>query len=508
MNFPRASGVILHPTSLPSPFGIGDLGDGAGAFADFLAGTGTHLWQMLPLGPTGYGNSPYQSLSVFAGNTLLISPERLYEEGFLTADDTNNAPPFPADIVDFDAVNEYKRVLLKKSGEIFRRKASPAQQNDFAKFCSENADWLDTLALFMALREAHQLRAWNTWEEDIKFRRPEAIAAWSNRLAPEIQNHRYQQYQFFRQWRSLKEYCNNNEIKLIGDIPIFVAFDSADVWSHPELFQLDKEGNPIVVAGVPPDYFSKTGQLWGNPIYRWQDMAADGYRWWVERFRAAEKLVDIIRLDHFRGFVGYWEVPGGEKTAEKGNWVPGPGAALFRAVERALGSLPIIVEDLGVITPDVDALREELGLPGMRVLQFAFGNDAKSDAYKPHNYPRNCAAYTATHDNDTTVGWFCSTNPADTTQGMAVRIMERQNALKYTGTDGHEINWDFIRLAWMSVADTAVAPLQDVLGLGSEARMNRPGTAKGNWCWRFTPDMLRPQIRARLKEMNAIYGRI
>lgn len=507
MSFPRSSGIILHPTSLPSLFGIGDLGSEACSFADFLGETGTHLWQMLPLGPTGYGNSPYQSLSVFAGNPLLISPDRLIQEGSLLADDINDTPPFSRTSVEFEAAGNYKRNLFRKSWALFQKKANSRERDEFEAFCQGNANWLDTFALFMSLREAHNLKAWNTWEEDIKLRWPEAVAAWSKKLALEIQNHKYQQYQFFKQWRALKTYCNCRNIKLIGDIPIFVAFDSADVWSHPELFQLDKNGNPLVVAGVPPDYFTRTGQLWGNPIYRWDEMARDGYRWWVERFRAAEKLVDIIRLDHFRGFVAYWEVPGGEKTAEKGHWVPGPGAELFRAARRELGSLPVIVEDLGVITPDVDALREELGLPGMRVLQFAFGTDPKSDAYKPHNYQRKCAVYTATHDNDTTVGWFLSTNPADTTLGMAERQKERQNALKYTGTDGGEINWDFIRLALMSVADTALFPLQDVLGLGSEARMNRPGTARGNWGWRYTPEMLSPEIRVRLKEMNAIYGR-
>jgi 4-alpha-glucanotransferase len=507
MNFPRASGIILHPTSLPSHFGTGDLGDEAFSFADFLAGTGTHLWQTLPLGPTGFGNSPYQSLSVFAGNPLLISPERLLEDGLLSAGDIDSIPPFPVHTVNFEAVAEYKRILLKKSGEAFRGKATRTQRDDFDRFCDENAAWLNTFALFMALREAHETRPWNTWDEDIRFRRPEAIDACSKKLATQVWDNKFQQYLFFRQWYSLKDYCNRKQIKLIGDIPIFVAFDSADVWSHPELFQLDSDGNPTVAAGVPPDYFSKTGQLWGNPIYNWQNMAKDNYGWWVERLRAAEKLVDIIRLDHFRGFVGYWEVPSGEKTAEKGHWVSGPGVSLFHTVGRALGELPVIVEDLGVITPDVDALREELGLPGMRVLQFAFSDNAKSDVYKPHNYIRNCAVYTATHDNDTTKGWFSNIDTADSTHSSQAFIKEKQNALKYTGTDGREINWDFIRLAWMSVADTAIAPLQDILGLGSEARMNRPGIAKGNWGWRFTADMLNPELEARLKELNVVYGR-
>jgi 4-alpha-glucanotransferase len=359
----------------------------------------------------------------------------------------------------------------------------------------------------MALKEAHGLAAWNTWEEDIRRRHPKSLERWSKKLTHEIYCHKYQQYQFFRQWSELKKYCNERGIRFIGDMPIFIALNSAEAWSHPEMFYLDDSDNPTVVAGVPPDYFSKTGQLWGNPLYRWDVMARDGYAWWIERFRATRDMVDIIRLDHFRGFEKYWEIPATDTTALNGRWVPGSGAELFQAVQNALGALPIIAEDLGVITPEVDALREQFGFPGMRVLQFTFGSDPKADDYRPHNYPRNCVVYTGTHDNNTTIGWFRGEDVNDSTQSRKEREREKQVALKYLGTDGHEINWDFIRLALMSVADTAIIPMQDILGLGSEARMNLPGRAEGNWCWRFVPDMLTKEIKARLKKLTALSGR-
>jgi 4-alpha-glucanotransferase len=507
MSLPRASGILLHPTSLPSRFGIGDLGKEAYRFADFLASTGQHLWQVLPLGPTGYGNSPYQCLSVFAGNPLLISLERLIEDGFLDPAVLDDAPSPTETRVDYDAVIDFKIPLLNKSFETFLKKAVPDERQKFEAFCRHNASWLETYCLFMALKDAHGLAAWNAWEDDIRERHPTSLERWSTDLNQEMNHHKYQQYQFFKQWSELKKYCNELGIRFIGDIAIFVALDSAEVWSHPEMFYLDNEGTPTVIAGVPPDYFSKTGQLWGNPLYRWDVMASDGYQWWIERFRSTHGLVDIIRLDHFRGFEEYWEVPGTDITAMNGRWVSGPGAELFGAVHKTLGTLPIIAEDLGVITPEVDALRDQLDLPGMRVLQFAFGTDPKADDYRPHNYIRNCVAYTGTHDNNTTVGWFKGIDVEDSTQSREERETERRLALKYAGTDGHEINWDFIRLAFMSVADTAIIPMQDVLGLGSEARMNLPGIAEGNWCWRFVPDMLTEQIKAKLSESTAIYGR-
>jgi 4-alpha-glucanotransferase len=507
MSFPRASGILLHPTSLPGRFGIGDLGREAYRFADFLISCGVRLWQTLPLGPTGYGNSPYQCLSVFAGNPLLISLERLAEEGLLGHTDLENTPPFPGDKVNYGSVMDFKMPLLKKSFEAFEGTATQAEQRQFEVFCQQNAWWLETYALFMALRDAHNLAAWNTWEKDIRTRQPKSLEHWGKKLGREILYHKYQQYQFFKQWLALKSYCNERGLKFIGDMPIFVALDSAEVWSHPEMFYLDDRGKPTVVAGVPPDYFSQTGQLWGNPLYRWAVMATDGYSWWIDRFRIACTLADVVRIDHFRGFEKYWEIPATDTTAINGRWVDGPGASLFQAVQSALGTLPIIAEDLGVITPEVHALREQFDFPGMRVLQFAFSQDPGAEQYRPHNYPRNCVVYTGTHDNNTTIGWFRGEDVSDSTHSTEEREKEKQFALKYLGTDGHEINWDFIRLAFMSVADIAIIPLQDILGLGSEARMNIPGKKEGNWCWRFTSDMLTREIKDRLKEMVTLYGR-
>jgi len=507
VNPSRSSGILLHTTSLPGRFGIGDLGSEAYRFVDFLADTGQRLWQVLPLGPIGHGNSPYQCHSVFAGNPLLISLETLVEEGDLAPVDLKDVPLFPEHRVDFDAVIAFKMPLLKKSFEVFESKAGSAQHSAFESFCKEKTSWLDDYALYMALREAHGFVAWNMWEKDIRMRHPGAVKLWNKKLVREIRYHKYQQYQFFRQWAKLKKYCHDRGIRLFGDMPIYVSLDSDTVWLHPELFYLDESGRPTLVAGVPPDYFSATGQLWGNPLYCWDLMAQDGYAWWIERIKATLSLVDIVRIDHFRGFEKYWEVSGGDATARNGRWVPGPGADLFEAIKNALGDMPIIAEDLGVITPEVDALRERLGFPGMRVLQFAFGTDPKADDYRPHNYPRNCVVYTGTHDNNTTIGWFREEVLGDTTQSREVREAEKRLALKYMGSDGKEVNWDFIRLALMSVADTAIIPLQDVLGLGAEARMNRPATASGNWAWRFTRDMLTGEIKARLREMTTIYGR-
>lgn len=507
MNFPRASGILLHPTSLPGRFGIGDLGSEAYEFVDLLVSTGQRLWQTLPLGPTGYANSPYQCLSLFAGNPLLVNLERLVEDGFLESADLENAPPFPEKTVDYGSVIKFKMPLLKKSFETFEGKAARREQKQFKTFCRQNARWLDTYSLFMALKEAHGLAAWNTWEQDIRNRQPKSLKHWSKNLNREIRYHKYQQYQFFKQWSELKKYCNKHEIKFIGDMPIFVALDSAEVWSHPDMFYLDDGGKPTVVAGVPPDYFSETGQLWGNPLYRWHVMARDAYAWWIDRFRAASRLADIIRLDHFRGYEEYWEVPATDTTAANGRWVPGPGAKLFQAVQDALGSPPIIAEDLGIITPAVEALRDQFGLPGMRVLHFSFGSGPKANEYRPYNYPRNCVVYTGTHDNNTTVGWFTGDDVEDSTQSKEERDREKQAALTYLGTNGREINWDFIRLALTSAADTAVIPMQDILGLGSEARMNTPGKAQGNWCWRLTRDILTEEVKSRLKRLTALSGR-
>jgi len=495
MRLPRSSGILLHPTSLPGRCGIGDLGKGAFRFVDFLAESGQRLWQVLPLGPTGYGDSPYQSFSAFAGNPLLISLEKLVEEGALAPQVLEAAPRFPDHRVDYGAVIPFKLRVLHESFVHFRRHASSEQREAFAAFCAAEESWLEDFALFMALKAHHGGAPWNAWEREIAARRPEAVARWRRALANEIAFQKYLQFQFFRQWAAVKRYANERGIRVIGDVPIFVAHDSADVWAHPELFRLDETGRPTVVAGVPPDYFSPTGQLWGNPLYRWDVMAADGYAWWIARLRATLRLMDIVRLDHFRGFVAYWEVPAGAKTAERGRWVKGPGAAFFRAVREALGDVPIIAEDLGVIKPEVEALRDAFGFPGMKVLQFAFSTDAQNP-YLPHNYDRNCVVYTGTHDNDTTVGWFRSL-PED----------ERAFCLKYLGTEGREIHWELIRLAMMSVADTVVIPLQDVLGLGSEARMNYPGRLGGNWTWRYAEGALTEAVCARLVELVETYGR-
>ena len=495
MRFPRASGILLHPTSLPGRYGIGDLGPEAYCFIDFLHETGQSIWQVLPLGPTGYGDSPYQCFSAFAGNPLLISPDVLVEQDHLSPTDVQNVPSFPAGRVDYGPVIQYKTRLLRTAFENFRRMDNGQEQGEFAVFCDSKRSWLDDYALFMSCKDRHKGAVWTTWERGTATRQPEAIAHWTQVLAEDIEHHKYLQYQFYKQWAALRQYAKERGIRIVGDVPIFVAHDSADVWANPELYYLDDDGNPTVVAGVPPDYFSETGQLWGNPHYRWDRMAETGYQWWIERFRATFELVDIVRVDHFRGFEGYWEVPATEETAVKGCWVKGPGADLFLAVETELGKLPIIAEDLGVITPEVEDLRDQFEFPGMRILQFSFATDA-DDPFLPHNYIRNCVVYTGTHDNDITIGWLNTATEK-----------EREAVLAYFGTDGHDIHWDFIRWLFASVADTAIVPLQEVLSLGPEARMNYPSRLGGNWSWRFLPDALTPEVQNRLRMITEIYGR-
>lgn len=507
MKYPRVSGILLHPTSLPGRLGIGVLGQEAYRFADFLYETRQRLWQVLPLGPTGYGDSPYQVFSAFAGNPLLISLEQLAEEGWLSEDDWKAAPSFPAAEVDYGALIQFKLPLLCLAFDRFEAGASASSRQAFKEFCQRHAVWLDDYALFMAVKEAHAGVAWHEWEPSIALRRPEALAHWRQSRAREVERFKFWQFAFFKQWLALKQYCHEHEIQIMGDIPIFVARDSTDVWAHPELFQLDAQGKPTVVAGVPPDYFSATGQLWGNPIYRWDVMEASGYRWWIERFRSTFELVDISRIDHFLGFEAYWEVPAQEVTAVKGRWVKGPGARLFKALRRELGKLPIVAENLGVVTPEAERLRKQFGIPGMAVLQFAFGSDAQQSDFMPHNYPRNRLVYTGTHDNDTTVGWWTSQAMQDSTRSTEDIRKEREFALKYLGSNGDEIHWTFIRAALSSVANLAIVPLQDVLGLGSEARMNVPGRPGGNWRWRYTPDLLTEEIRNQLRELTIIYGR-
>lgn len=491
MNRRRRSGILLHPTSLPGPGGIGSLGKECRHFLDFLEAAGQSLWQVLPLGPAAYGNSPYSCYSAFAGNPLLIDLAAITEEGDTEEGETLE---FPDNYVDFPVVESYRLPLLKGAAARFHTHADIERKQQFWHFCN-TTPWLHDYALFMALKEHFKGKSWNAWPQDIAKREPAALEKYSVRLGPAIGEQKYIQWQFFRQWHRIREYANGKGIAVIGDIPIFVAFDSADVWANPELFFLDEKGKPTVVAGVPPDYFSKTGQRWGNPLYNWEAIAARGYGWWIERFRSSLAVHDIVRVDHFRGFEGYWEIPAKERTAVNGRWMPGPGAALFDAVIGALGQLPVIAEDLGVITPQVEALRDRYRFPGMKILQFAF-DSGPGNPYLPHNFTRDSVVYTGTHDNDTTLGWFSSLDPH-----------HRKNVLAYAVSPGKEIAWDLIRLGMASVADTAVFPLQDVLGLDGSTRMNLPGTPQGNWSWRFAPGMLTDRSAVRLLELTALYGR-
>jgi 4-alpha-glucanotransferase len=495
MNFPRASGILLHPTSLPGPFGIGDFGPAAYAFAEFLEAAGQSLWQVLPLGPTGAGNSPYACYSAFAGNTLLISPERLVADGLLAGNQLEGAPAFDDERFDFDAVNNYKTSILREAFANFQRDADNKLKTAFNDFCRHGVYWLDDYALFCALKDAHYGAVWNEWEPALVHREPRALEAARQDFNDQVEARKFYQFLFFRQWFALKADCNRRGLKLIGDIPIFVAHDSADVWTNQAQFKLNEDGNPTVVAGVPPDYFSATGQHWGNPLYNWERMTADGFGWWIQRIHTALETFDLARMDHFRGFAAAWEIPGEDTTAERGRWVEAPGRELFTAVRDELGELPIIAEDLGVITPDVERLRDDFNFPGMRVLQFAFSSDAKNNSL-PHNYQQHLVVYTGTHDNDTTVGWFAGLEAA-----------ERQFCLRYLNTTGEEIHWDFIRALFASVANTAIIPLQDLLGLGTGARMNLPNSTAGNWSWRVKEQLLTSELAERLRELTKLYGR-
>ncbi len=492
MRFPRRSGVLLHPTCLPGPFGIGDLGPEAYRFADWLVEAGCKLWQVLPLGPTGYGDSPYQCFSAFAGNPLLISPELLVEDGWLQAEEIAHPPEFPAGTVRFESATPYKEQLLHRAFERFRCHPPPP---DFVSFRAANSSWLEPYCRYMALKSANDGLSWTEW--DVR----------DNPDPGRVAVREFWQYLFFRQWFALKRHCVDRGIALMGDMPIYVAHDSADVWAAPELFRLDSAGRPTALAGVPPDYFSSTGQLWGNPIYRWDALAESGYKWWIERFRHTLNLFDMVRLDHFRGFEAYWEVPAGEETAVNGRWVKGPGAAFFESVESVLGNLPVVAENLGVITPEVERLRERLGYPGMSILQFAFGSDPQGPSFRPHNYPRHRAAYSGTHDNDTTAGWWSSKDAAHSTRSAEELETERAFARRYLHFESDAIHDVFIRTLIGSVADTVIFPLQDLLGLGSEARMNSPGRAGGNWRWRNQPGVLTPGLAAHLRELNETYDR-
>jgi len=496
MRFKRSSGVLLHPTSLPGSFGIGDLGPEAYHWIDFLDEAGCGLWQTLPLGPTGYGDSPYQCFSTFAGNPYLISPQLLLEDGLLHANDLLAVPEFPEGRVDFGWLIPWKLDLLDRAYIQFEHSKDKQLKQDYATFLLQNASWLEDFALFMALKERHGGDSWVKWELALRDRDPEALATARQTCHVAVERQKFRQFIFFRQWNNLKNYAHKKNIKIIGDIPIFVAHDSADVWANPDLFYLDNLGMPTVVAGVPPDYFSPTGQLWGNPLYRWEVHKQNDYKWWLARIQAVLSLVDIVRLDHFRGFAGYWEIPASAPTAETGRWAPGPGKEFLSRVKTQLGDLPIIAEDLGVITPDVEELRDSFDLPGMRILQFAFAG-GPTDPFLPHNYVNNCVVYTGTHDNDTVRGWY-----------ERVEEEEIDFYRRYLERDGSQVAWDLIRASWASVAVFALAPLQDFLNLGNEARMNYPGNPSGNWSWRFTTGSLSPELRDRIYEINYLYSRL
>lgn len=495
MRFNRASGILLHPTSLPGNFGIGDFGNSAFEFIDFLAAAGQTYWQILPLGPTGHGNSPYSAFSAFAGNTLLISPEKLVGDGLLSAEIVNSAPRFAPNRVDYEAVRRWKKPLLDASFENFQAAADSPLAEEFDYFCRSNAWWLDDYALFSALKSSFNQIPWNEWAEPLRLREKAAVAAVRDQLARAINAEKFFQYLFFRQWLAVKSYARQKSVQIIGDIPIFVAFDSADVWCNREKFKLNPDGTPQVVAGVPPDYFSKTGQLWGNPIYDWEAMRTDNFDWWTARLSFALMTADIVRLDHFIGFSRNWEVPGGDQTAENGTWVDVPGGELFVVLQRRLGDLTIIAEDLGAMTPEVEELRDSLGFPGMRILQYGFGGDA-ANRDLPHNYIQNCVAYTGTHDNDTATGWYKT----------ASRNI-KSHCRRYLASTGREINWQMIRSVWSSVADTAIVPAQDLLGLDGNARMNRPGTADHNWDWRLQSGRLNKDLAEKLLGLTQLFGR-
>jgi len=495
MKFERSSGILLHPTSLPGKYGIGTLGADALRFVDFLGETGQKLWQICPLGPTGYGNSPYQCFSAFAGNPLLIDLDVLVQDGLLDASALVTTSPFREREVNYPEVMTFKKPLLKMAYEAFCDRASGEQVARFDAFCHQHSNWLDDHAVFTAVKEQLGGGSWAEWDHDIRLKLPEAVDRFQNELADRIREEKFVQHLFFRQWGDIRAHAHERGIKIIGDIPIFVAFDSADAWAHSEIFRFDEESRPICVAGVPPDYFSSTGQLWGNPLYDWEKLKETGFEWWIERIRSSLEIADIIRIDHFRGFAGCWAVPAGDPTAEHGAWESALGDDLLAAVKAALGELPLIAEDLGVITPDVEALRDKYELPRMKVLQFAFGS-ADDSAYLPHNYPFNSVVYTGTHDNEPTQGWYDKASSET-----------RRLARDYLHCRGAHISWDFMRAAWASTSVMAVAPLQDLLKLGCEARMNLPGTVGGNWEWRFTWDALTHDIHEHLKKLTRIYRR-
>ncbi|OQY99544.1 MAG: 4-alpha-glucanotransferase [Candidatus Brocadia sp. UTAMX2] len=495
----RRSGILLHITSLSAPHGVGDFGETAYQFVDFLAETRQSLWQILPLNPTSivYGNSPYSSNSAFAGNHTLISLDLLIQDGILSKSDMKDQPTFLHDLVDYDIVTPFKEKMLRVAYHNVRHTLE--KNGEFEKFCAENAHWLEDYTLFVALKENFHGVAWYDWPEGLRHRREDVLQDRRNSLRDRILMEKFFQFLFFRQWFSLKKYCNSKNIQIIGDVPIYVTDDSADVWAKPEIFKLDDTSKPLYIAGVPPDYFSATGQRWGNPVYNWGILKDTGYSWWLRRIEYNLKLYDIIRLDHFRGFVSYWEIPAGEKTAINGKWVDAPVKDFFNILYRHFPSLPIIAEDLGTITPDVREIMSMFGIPGMKVLLFAFGDDLPVNPYIPHNHTPSCIVYTGTHDNNTAKGWF--------KQDATTEDKKRMH--RYLGREVTEdtIHREMIRLAMMSVATMVVMPMQDVLGLGEESRMNLPSTSKNNWRWRLSPEHLTPALKQELTETTTIYGR-
>ncbi|HPD61481.1 MAG TPA: 4-alpha-glucanotransferase [Thermodesulfobacteriota bacterium] len=493
----RGSGILLHITSLPSPFGVGDLGPQAYCFVDFLVEAKQSFWQLLPINPTAlvYYNSPYHATSAFAGNPLLISPSLLAKEGLLDKNEFEPLPDFPSNKVDYQGVVNFKEGLFQKAYERFKTK----NDYEYERFCLHESTWLDDFSLFLVLKLHYGGKAWNEWPQGLRDRNPAALQAAQQKFIDAINREKFLQYIFFKQWSELKEYCCQKNIQVIGDIPIYVQHDSADVWTHPEFFKLDDNRRPYMVAGVPPDYFSETGQRWGNPVYNWETLKQKGYEWWIERIAHNVKLFDLVRVDHFRGFIGYWEIPVGEKTAINGRWKEAPAMDFFTQLTKKFVCLPIIAEDLGIITPDVIEVMRHFEFPGMKILLFAFGKDLPTNPYIPHNLPQNCVAYTGTHDNNTIRGWF------DT----EITPEEKKRLFQYLGREvpRDELHWEMLRLLMMSSANTIITPMQDILGLGKEARMNTPATLTGNWEWKLLPDQLKPSLAKTLREMTEIYGR-
>ena len=502
--FPRQSGVLLHPTSLPGPHGSGDLGASAFHFVDWLVSAGQKLWQILPLGGIGPGNSPYMSSSAFAGNLLLIDLSELHQRGWLEPEDLVPDAAFSDGRLNFSVVVPWRRTRLEKAAQRFATLATRAELADLAAFQTVQTGWLNDYALFMTLADAHSWQDWCNWPAPLAQREPQALQAAREQYAPQVAFWNFCQWCFFRQWHALKSYANGRGVQIVGDAPIFIAYQSAEIWANPHLFELDTHGRALVVAGVPPDYFSPTGQRWGNPLYRWSTHQADGFQWWIERVRRTFELVDIVRIDHFRGFADYWEIPANEPTAIHGRWLAGPGAALFDAIRADLGDLPIIAEDLGELSPEVTVLRQQFHLPGMRILHFAFGQGGPDDsrnAYLPHNHDANTVVYTGTHDNNTTQGWW-----AEASEAQRHHVREYLNLKSETDTDS-DIHWLLIRAACASVANTAIHPLQDVLGLDAQSRMNLPGVGEGYWEWRFTWGQVEPIHARRLAGLCGVYGR-